>query len=332
MKPSGTPWPRRATIALATFVLQTCAGLPSAPPSVCEQIPGVPGPEDIAVQGRRLLISSHDRRHWSETGEIFSYDPTSSRLTALPRHGEPPGLSFRPHGIDVDAGGSLLYVVLHDTGDDGPRHTVAIYTIGADELTFLSAVNDILLSSPNDVAVLNDGSFFASIDSVPRNSILGLALGLKRGRILHCQKAGPCRVVADHLGFANGLALSGDGFLYVTATTEDRLYRFPIQPDHSLRDATAVATIPGGDNIQKDGDGLLATSHPSGLALMRHRRNPESPSPSVVYRIGTDGRTTAEFADDGVRISAASVAVRLDGALYLGRVFDPGILRCRPPR
>lgn len=320
-----------AILPLCAFALHGCASVPSAPPAICEEIPGVPGPEDVALHGRRLLISSHDRRNWSSSGEIFAYSPVDGRMRALSRTGEPAGLSFRPHGIDVDASGSILYVILHDTEEDGPHHVVALYRIGADALTFLSLVDDALLSSPNDLVVLDDGSFFTSIDSVPRNSLLNLALGLKRGRIVHCEKSGPCRMVAEHLGYPNGLAMGSDGFLYVTTSTEDRLYRFRVNADHSLESPSLVADLPGGDNLQRDGDGLMTTSHPSGLAFIRHRRDATEPSPSVVYRIGERHSVAAMFADDGHRISAASVAVRLDGALYMGQVFNPYLLRCRYP-
>ena len=93
----------------------------------CRPVQTGPGPHSlIQVNGSsvRLLVSSHDRRNFEKTGDIYDYQPSTGTMRPLPRTGEPRELSFRPHHIDIhqEDAETLLYVINHDDNKPNSRH------------------------------------------------------------------------------------------------------------------------------------------------------------------------------------------------------------------
>lgn len=320
-------------IIIASAFLSACTGLPPAPPSQCEQIPGIPGPEDFVVDhnttGDRLIVSSHDRRSWRPGGIYALSLSARHEIVEMRRENEPEGFELRPHGMDMKTinGQRRLYVITHGVEQNGSDHSVVVYTVTGNVLRFERMISDPLLASPNDLALLDNGSFYTSIDSVTRGSMIDLLLSLKSGRIVYCSPGSACTIAYDKIAFPNGVIALGS-YLYATASLENRLIRFRIREDHTLESPETLAEIPVGDNLMQTEAGLLTTSHPSGLSFLRHARDAGNHAPSVVYRYN-NGTLRALLADDGRRISAASVAYMHDDTLYIGQVFDPFLLRCR---
>ena len=328
-----SPTMRLRFIITASAFLSACTGLPPAPPSQCEQIPGIPGPEDFVVDrnttGDRLIVSSHERRSW-RPGSIYALSLSARHeIVEMRRENEPEGFELRPHGMDMKTinGQRRLYVITHGAEQNGSDHSVVVYTVTGNVLRFEQKISDPLLASPNDLALLDDGSFYTSIDSVSRGSMIDLLFSLKSGRIVYCSTGSACTIAYDKIAFPNGVIARGS-YLYTTASMENRLMRFRIREDHTLESPETLAEIPVGDNLMQTEAGLLTTSHPSGWSFLRHARNAENHAPSVVYQYN-NGTMRALLADDGRRISAASVAYINDDALYIGQVFDPFLLRCR---
>ncbi|MBE8398076.1 arylesterase, partial [Leptospira borgpetersenii serovar Hardjo-bovis] len=61
---------------------------------------------------------------------------------------------------------------------------------------------------------------------------------------------------------------------------------------------------------------------------LRHIGNPEYLSPTIVFRISSDGTFQEVFANSGDLISAGSTAIPFEGRLYIAQVFNPYILNC----
>ncbi len=63
--------------------------------TACKAVPTAPGPHSLLVLSgsNRLLVSSHDRRHFERAGTIEDYDTATQLLRQLPRTGEPAGLA-----------------------------------------------------------------------------------------------------------------------------------------------------------------------------------------------------------------------------------------------
>lgn len=324
----------RLRFIIITFsFLSACTSMPPAPPSQCEQIPGIPGPEDFVIDqdvaGERLIVSSHERRSW-RPGSIYALSLSARHeIIEMRRENEPEGFELRPHGMDMKTigGRRRLYVISHGPEQNGSDHAVVVYTVEGNVLQFEQKISDPLLASPNDLALLDDGSFYTSIDSVSRGSMIDMLFSLKSGRIVYCSPGSACTIAYDKIAFPNGVIVQ-DSYLYGTASLENRLLRFRIREDRTLEPPETLVEIPVGDNLMQTGGGLLTTSHPSGWSFLQHARDAENRAPSVVY-LYNNGALRALLADDGRRISAASVAYMHNDILYIGQVFDPFLLRCR---
>lgn len=331
------------TLILLTLVLlgatgAFCARIPDAPVRECRKIAVGPGPEDFALDAwtgpARLLVSVHERRAWTEPGEIWAVDLATRAARKLPRENEPAGSSFRPHGVDAVrtlAGETRLYVISHGPEQDDDQHAIFVYRVEPDRLVFIEALTHELLVSPNDLDVLPDGSLFVGNDSGTRGSLVEMALGLRRANVIHYDGRGGWQVAARDIAFTNGILARPDGSLLVAATTGNRIIRFAPQADGTFQEAGNLAELTGPDNLMALGaNELTVAAHPSGLAFLSHASDPASSSPSVVYRIDiASGTTEAIYADDGTQISASSTGLVHDGRLYIGQVFEPFVLECK---
>lgn len=330
------PVRRSLVLALALLATSGCASaLPEAPPLDCRDIPVGAGPEDMDLDfsaGRaRLLVSTHDRRNWTPQGEIYAVDPQSGASHALPRRGEPPGFEFRPHGMDIRRGpdAARLYVIVHDRDVEGPWHGVAVYRIRADALDYETTLTSELLTSPNDLAVADDGSFYITNDQATRGSLIELLFRLKRANVLYYDGLGAWKIAAAELAFPNSVLIDGE-HVFVSTTREDRLYRYRRAADGALGERTTVAEFKGQDNIERDGEWLYIPAHYSDLDFMRHKNNDAHPSPSVVFRAPRSGVGEARpvFVDSGARISAVATAIVWQGRLILAPVFQSKLYSC----
>ncbi|MBU44322.1 MAG: hypothetical protein CMN76_13965 [Spirochaetaceae bacterium] len=357
----------RGLIACTALIglLFGCASLPEAPENQCQRIPVGPGPEDFALDlsggpgSPRILVSSHERREW-QPGEIFEVDldPGSGYAAqALPRRGEPEGLFFAPHGMDVREvdGQHLLYVISHGSDEvDGAQH-ILVYRILPEALDYLGSVASEFFFSPNDLAIDATGSFYVSNDSRNRGSLMEMALSLSWSSVVHCKASsiqpGPlaapastredCILAAEELASANGVAIQrspdgkGDsGTVFVSTSRGNSLYVFHRDDSGRLVDRKRIFEAPILDNLFFVGHGqkLLVASHPSALAFLRHVSNGSNESPSVIYSVQIDsGAAEAVYANSGKELSAASGAFIYKEQLFISQVFEPFLLRCQLP-
>lgn len=304
--------------------------------SACTRVPTGPGPDSLlSVPGMpwRILVSSHDRRHFERAGEIQEYDTRLQRLRTLPRRGEPAGLVLRPHGVDIATrdGERRLYVVNHDDDNpNGKHHSILVYALEADALQFRQRLRDPLLSSPNHVSVAPDGDLYVSNDRRDGSSVMELALRMSHANLVHYRAGRGWEVVADGLSFANGVRAEPHRVLAVVSFG-NALVRYVRFPDGRLGPREDVLKIPALDSLMPgpDPDSWLTVSHGPLLDFLRHRSDSRHPSGAIVYEVNAGtGAATPFFADDGHRISAVSAALLTDDALYLGQGFDAFLLRC----
>ncbi len=296
--------------------------------------PGIPGPEDMVLDGPdRLLISSQDRRAdpWPPGG-IFALHMPTGAIAELPRVGEPEGLSFHPHGIDLvrRADGEVwLYAITHRPPGELPRHAIAVYRVQRDRLEFLELLEDPLLASPNDLAATPDGQVYVSNDGSADHGIAEVIFALKRSTIVHRDVDGSWKLVADGLAYCNGIAVVGNRVI-VASTREHTIYGFSILGDGSLTHKTSLARVKGPDNFFVAGNDLFVACHPRALAFAAHALNPKKRSPSQVYRLDlASGELQLVFADDGSGISASATGIWVDQTLWIGQVFDPFVIQAR---
>jgi hypothetical protein len=297
-------------------------------------IDGIAGPEDIVVDSYstppRLLVSSTDRRFGERPGAIYEVVPGSGAIRVLERTGEPSGLIFNPHGIDIvenENGEVILYVIIHWEEGDNEKHAVIRYQVLPDALSFERLYTDELLVSPNDLSALDDGTIYVSNDSSGKGGMFETIIGLKRSTLVYFDGE-RWSVAADRIAMANGIAAFQD-CVDLAATRENRVYRFGSERSGRLVEKETAARIKGPDNISVWNGSLIVAGHRKSLALARHLSASKNPpeSPTTLYQIDmeTDEVHTL-FSDGGDIISAGSVGVHYDGNIYIGQIMDPFII------
>lgn len=295
---------------------------------------GIPGPEDMVLDGPdRLLVSSQDRRAevWPP-GAVYTLHMPSGEVAELPRVGEPEGMTFHPHGLDLvrrDDGQVWLYAITHRTAGEEPPHAIAVYRVRPDRLEFLELLEDPLLASPNDLAATPDGQVYVSNDSSAGGGLWEAILAQKKSTVVHRDARGHWKVVADRLAYCNGIAVVGNRVIVAT-TREHAIYGFSILGDGSLTHKTRLARVKGPDNFFVAGDDLFVACHPRAVKFALHALNPNRRSPSRVYRLDlATNDLQLVFADDGSGISGSATGIWLGQTLWIGQVFDPFVVEAR---
>lgn len=335
------PRPRYATLTvclLASLMQQATASEPFIPhinKSMCVKIPTGPGPHSLLTRSNpsKMLISSHDRRHFERQGNIYEYKIDSGKMNVLPRTGEPSQLEFRPHHMAVQEVGSteFLYVINHD--DKSPNsnnHSILVYTAGNGKLTFREQLKDPLLSSPNHLAVMPNGEIYVSNDRRNGGSHLELLLRQKKATIVHYKPGAGWRIVAEGLTFPNGIQATTSQ-VFVSTTFGNSILAYPREPDGTLGAAKTVLSQPllDGLNSTKKAGYYTVVSHGSLLDFMRHQRNGRHASPASVYEVNVaSGKSRIIFKDNGELISGISAAVYSGDSIFFGQSFEPFLLRC----
>lgn len=325
-------------IVTVAFVFSAMA----QPPKLQEELIYIgPGTEDIVLDTlngqQRLLVScSQRRKDLPAFGEIVALNVKDNSKDTLTRTGEPAGLSFHPHGIDLVKGTDgtpLLFVVNHEDTPEGKRNSIIVYEVKGKTLVFKKQQTDKTIVSPNDVAGLPDGGFYATNDS--KRSKMGFGwlmeklFKVRTSRIVYCTADGKCINANDKkLAYANGILIVND-LVYVAATQKKTLAEYRIQADGTIQYQRNVVKLNGLDNIsQVNSDHVIIAAHPKPGKFLKHAGNAEKLSPGVVYLIKLDnGKTEELFANDGSKISGNSVAVAFGQSFYIGQVFEDWVLK-----
>ena len=132
-------------------------------------------------------------------------------------------------------------------------------------------------------------------------------------------------LIADSLGFPNGITFSNDGKeLYVCESAWSRVLRFTLQSDGTLDDKRVFVELPGGDpdGIDFDSEGNLYVAHFGGAAVYVI-----SPDGSMKERIAAPGSkpTNIEFGGEDLRTLYLTEVET--NALYRRRVEVAGARR-----
>jgi len=295
-----------------------------------------PGPEDMVLDtigpSPRLLISCNARRETQTPGgNIYELSLRNDQVAVLPRYGEPAGIEFHPHGIDIVKRGTeyWLYVINHE--DRIARESILAYVIKPDRLEFSMVLRSDEMISMNDLVVKPDGSLFFTNDSGKRHNLIEKILQQKKGSLVYYNGAGGFFRVVDGLGMANSLVILGK-YLYLSTTFEDKLFRFDITPT-GISNQKVMAEIKGQDNITIYRNYLLIASHPKPMLFMKHANSADNLSPTSIHSYNlVTGETKEIYQNDGTVISAGSTAIYWDGYLYIGQVFESFIIKTKLDR
>ncbi|MGV0813851.1 SMP-30/gluconolactonase/LRE family protein [Mycolicibacterium boenickei] len=205
-------------------------------------------------------------------GEAVHTVNLSGSMTTLPVPGHSPsGLGFRPDG-------TLLIVSTE-------RREVLRYD--GDTVELLADLSDLVPAALGDMVVDEHGR--AYVGSQARTG----------GMIVRIDPDDRVTVVAEHLDFPNGMAITPDGAtLIVAESTARRLSAFTIAPDGGLTDRRVFAEGLDGppDGIAIDAEGGVWAA----LTLAHEFQRIAPDGAAVTHRIDADGRTAIACALGGI--------------------------------
>lgn len=301
------------------------------------------GPEDMAVDTTtgvsRIIVSCTNRRVTKQqVGSFYQInldDHSSSQLTIIPKD-----LRVFPHGIDIVTidGLPYLYAISHQELENDTKHKIFRFLISGDTLIQDQdfVLEHSIMTGPNDIDVLDDGSFYVS-NPMPSNDPMESTkaiLGFKNGTVIHYDGNGSWQTVLEDMCYPNGVWFNeSTGQLVVANGGCKAVERFQIEDgkvvkNSKLSTAKSDIDIPIGDNLMMDNQGMLWTAaHPCPIKFLEHIETSENKSPMQIFAIDPmTMKTQLVVQNNGDLISAASTALRIDNRLYVSQVFDPFVL------
>ncbi|MBK8878477.1 MAG: SMP-30/gluconolactonase/LRE family protein [Haliscomenobacter sp.] len=301
-------------------------------------ISGMMGVEDITIDPATgmALASSNDRRrvraNEPSTGAIFQFDAASPTpafidLTAglnLPE--------FHPHGIslftDPSDGSKWVFAVNHRKG----ASCIEIFQYTDTMLVHSATIQSPEFKSPNDVVGVGKRTFYFTNDH-DRHPDGGfsslkdfLVIGTGQVGFFDGEKA---TLLDKGIRYANGITASPDAkFLYMAACTDGAIYVYQREPFQKIRE---IECGTGVDNLEWDAEGnLWAGAHPKMLAFLGHAQKAEKRSPSQVLKINLQNPKNPIvdeiYLNNGNPLSGSSVAAVYHNRLFIGSVFEDGIV------
>jgi len=318
-----------------------CGDYPTANGINTQKINVGSGPEDMAIDNSlgqpRIIVSCDERRpEQPKKGSFYGIDIATNQSYELKI--EPADFEIYPHGIDIVMIDSTtyLYAISHHQNGDAWRHPVVRFIIQGNTLVYNTTYENPLMSVPNDLAVLADGSFYATnyvpnMDEIEQNKAI---LGIKNGSIVHYDGKGGWQIAAKDLCFPNGILVDeSNNLLYVANGACHEVLQFAIEGG-TINTSTRQSTIKHGqkitlgDNLLVDNQGQFwVTAHPCPLDFLAHSTNSSDKAPIQVFNIDPQTlKPTIAFQNNGELISAASTALSINNRLYLSQIFDPFVL------
>ena len=312
------------------------------PVAGCLPITGMPGAEDFAyIEARNILVvSSCDRRSPEDVdGKLYWINlslPPEREVANLIDIIYPEG--FKPHGVSFVPSGrnGTLYVISHP-GSEGKMHTVEVFSYTG-RWSHVETLTSDLLTSPNDLVALPDGTFFVSNDFGGGGNTLKKVyalLHIKSGNVTYYDGS-EFIDLGNPESYGNGItyAEEEDGeYIYRAALMNRSIKKFKIErEDGKVVGLTYVSKVKINsmpDNLEIDGDGNIFTAaHYNSFTFLKHSMNSAEISPTQVFKVTPAGEVTELYADKGGEISAGSVGRVINGRLYIGQVFGDYVLSC----
>ncbi|MFM7090001.1 MAG: SMP-30/gluconolactonase/LRE family protein [Bacteroidota bacterium] len=305
-----------------------------------KHISGMIGAEDITIDQLTgfAFVSSDDRRSTvagkPKKGAIYllnlsEEDPKPLELTSDVELDD-----FHPHGIsffhDNTDNTRWLFVINHRAKEN----TVEVFQFKDTALIHVTSVSDTHFVSPNDLVAVSKNAFYFTNDHDSHGGVSSwkdfLVIGTGQLCFYDGQKTS---ILEKGIRYANGITLSPDGSkIYVAACTDGSILSYNREPFSATG---KIKCNTGVDNLEWDSDGnLWVGAHTKMLAFLGHAKDANKRSPSEVLKISfpKDQKevVTQVYLNDGNPLSGSSVAAPYKGKIYLGAVFDDGVLVLQP--
>lgn len=170
---------------------------------------------------------------------------------------------------------------------------------------------------PNDLVFDGAGNLYFTDPKTYSREILD-------GRIFRIRaRDKTVEMIADSLGFPNGIAFSSDGkTLFVCESAYERVLSFEIEPGGQLRNKKTFITLPGGDpdGIECDREGNLYVAHFGGGAVYVI-----APDGTIQQKIMAPGAKPTNLEFGGKNLSTLFLTEVETNAVYQRRVGYAGV-------
>ncbi|KAJ2786391.1 hypothetical protein GGI15_001563 [Coemansia interrupta] len=189
---------------------------------------------------------AYDFAHETQTDHIYAMDEndeyTEIRPMELSDSGEmiPFSQTLRLHGFDIywnpdDTDDMTFMFVNHQLEHAGV--SIFSYRRGSDYMLHVETVKSGLLHSPNNIVAMSKRSFYATNDMKYTRGILreiSMNLRIPNGHVVYRNESGEFSIAANHIGYPNGIAKSGD-WIYIASCTDPGVQVYRALPDGSLK-------------------------------------------------------------------------------------------------
>jgi sugar lactone lactonase YvrE len=320
-----------------------CAGDPLSPILTCASTDAMnvdcqfQNPEDLVPSpDGRILVSQFGAMDGSLTGNIAVYAPDSRSLEVVfPTDSEmqgswgdaqcspPDTAKFAPHGIDIERridGRYQLAVVNHGGGE-----SVELFEVGLDgSLTWRGCAKGPEGAYFNDVVVLEDGGFWVTHmfeHGHDFRSFLSAGMGFDTGWVYAWSPDGGfVKLPGTDAPFPNGLEKSQDErFVYINTYSSGGVRKVDVTSGELVA-STSLASV---DNSSWASDGrLLVATHTGSIRQMMGCGEITEGACGMPFEILSldpdDLSSRVAIRHEGAPMGGATVALELDGIIYLG--------------
>jgi len=302
----------------------------------------MPGAEDMQADREAgfIIISSDDRASRRDgnkrQGHLYKMNLDSMTSGAI-RLTSNFNKEFYPHGISMISTSDSTHRIfaINHVGAD---HFIEVFDLQGNSLTHVKTLNDPTMISPNDIVALGPDEFYFTNDHKYTEGTKRLAedyLGLRRSNVIYFD-GNSYQEVADGIAYANGINYDVARNLLFVASPRDFLVKvYHRNADGSLAFIENIPCGTGVDNIEFDEEGRLwIGAHPSLLHFSAYAAGKREKSPSEIVVIDYQGESDYEvssiYLEDGTEMSAATVAVPINGnQIVFGNVMDDKFLILR---
>ena len=292
------------------------------------------GAEDITISRSDsfAIISSTKRNTFpaeeQERGDLYFMDLKNEPFKVQKLTGDITR-SFAPHGISIfQTSDSTYKVAAINHTEEG--HSIEIFQLKNEQLTFVKTIRDASLISPNDLVLVNENQFYFTND---HRSTEGFGkfqeeyLGFRKTNVVYFDGT-DFKEVADGIAYANGINMDTKHNLLYVASVRDFLVKvYQILDKGDLKFIADIDCDTGVDNIEMDNEGnLWIGAHPSLLHFNFYNKNFKEKAPSEIIKVNFESAQKHSiekiYVEDGSTMSGASVATPFGNYLLAGNVKD----------
>lgn len=316
-------------------------------------------PEDLELlpDGHTLIVSQAGDIDGRRPGSLALFDSRDESITRLPvfireaeqNWGSPncpgaPGERFSPHGIHLSQrdDDTLQLLVVNHGGRESVEYFEVSEAASSWSLNWRGCVEGPAGSFFNDVTALPQGGFLVTHmfpKSNPRVGAIGIeplkaALGMKTGSVLHWDGSRYDEMKGSKSPFPNGIAVNSTGdSVFLNSYMGDEVLKISF-PEGELLGSASIRR-PDNSHWTATGELLIASQNaPSLDTLACFDPEPDTEACGAAFdivRLNPDTMAaTSVFSHHGAPMGAASVAIEVEDALYLGSFTGNRIVKVRP--